>query len=522
MTPQERDQLIDALLDGDLSEADFLRLEAELHVDPAARRAYYARQKLHLMLHAASRSGVTPFATPKATSLRRPSFTATRAFALAASLAALLSISALFWQSSRSPEPAAETTASGFGVVSSQVDAVWDRPLAEGALVPAGRVHLTSGAAQLELFSGVNIVIEGESEFELLSAMEMTVHQGKVRARVPEPAIGFRLRTPAGEVVDLGTEFGVSVSEGAAEVQVLDGKVEWHPPHSPKQFLTEGQSIWQTANNAPLPTSPTTYLGIEELGKRRIESLNARLQSALGEQQKLNRDPRVLIHYTMDAQASENRRLNNHAGETLDGAIVAAAATTDRFGRPDSALDFSPTGSRVRLQVPDDHGSLTFLAWVKINSLDRRFNSLFLTDGHDLGEPHWQIMEDGRLFFSVKRFDIGTSSHPDKHIFLSPPVWTPEQSGQWIMLATVYDLERGEVAHYLNGQPVSRETIPAEYRVETVRIGAASLCNWSEPAYRKDPEFVVRNLNGSLDEFALLSAALTDSEIAQLYENGKP
>ena len=34
MNPKERDQLIDDLLEGTLSEADFLRLEAEFCVDP--------------------------------------------------------------------------------------------------------------------------------------------------------------------------------------------------------------------------------------------------------------------------------------------------------------------------------------------------------------------------------------------------------------------------------------------------------------------------------------------------------
>ena len=63
-------------------------------------------------------------------------------------------------------------------------------------------------------------------------------------------------------------------------------------------------------------------------------------------------------------------------------------------------MDFSATGSRVKVNVAQELTSLTFMAWVKIDSLDRWHNSLFLTDGHELNEPHWQIMDDGRLFFS--------------------------------------------------------------------------------------------------------------------------
>lgn len=527
MTPQDRDTLIDALLDGDIAESDFLRLEAELHVDPAARKAYYQRQKLHMLLQTEAAS-LGALASPPAiqahTPERRLSSRTSNILALAALFVALLSLTALFWPSAKAPEVAAisEPTASGFGVVSSQVDAVWGNPLSDGALVPPGRVRLASGAAQLELFSGVNVVVEGEAEFELLSAMEMTVHRGKVRARVPEPAQGFRIHTPKGDVVDLGTEFGVSVADDAAEVHVIDGEVEWHSGDAPKKRMTEGQGIRQSGSEIQSPAANPAFLGIDELTERRLQSQNTRLQHAIAARRELSRDPRVLIHYTVDSESTGDRRLPNRAGETPSGAIVAASPSTDRFGRARHALDFSPTGSRVRLQVPGEHGSLTFLAWLKINSLDRLYNSLFLTDGHDLGEPHWQILNDGRLFFSVKRFESGTKNHPDKRIYHSPSIWKPELSGQWIMLATVHDLGRNEVVHYLNGEVLSRETIPDEYRVETVRIGAASIGNWSEPAYRKDPEFAVRNLNGSMDEFALFDAALSETEIAAIFASGKP
>jgi hypothetical protein len=58
--------------------------------------------------------------------------------------------------------------------------------------------------------------------------------------------------------------------------------------------------------------------------------------------------------------------------------------------------------------------------------------------------------------------------------------------------------------------------------VESIRIGSASICNWSEPMYRTDPKFVLRNLNGSMDEFAMFSGALTADEVLHLYRLGNP
>lgn len=524
MSPEERTTLIDALLDGDISEADFLRLEAELHVDPAARRAYYDRQKLHLLLtNEASRSLNLPSKPAVKIASRRPIFSS-NLLALAAALVALLSIATLVWRSIGSPSNIEEAHAAGYAVLAGQSDPVWASatPITEGDLIPAGPLHLKSGIARLELFSGVSVVLEGDAEFEILSDMEMKLARGKVRARVPETAHGFRIHTPDGDVVDLGTEFALDLSDARSEVHVLDGEIEWHPENAAMQRMSEGQAVRKIATgpDEKINADPARFIGIDELRQRADASRLQRRQQWLDFSRQLSTDPRVVVHYRMADSALDQRRVTNQAAATMNGAIVAAASSADRFGQPASALDFSPTGSRVRLHIPDELGSLTFLTWVKINSLDRLYNSLFLTDGHDLGEPHWQILNDGRLFFSAKKREDGKGA--DKYIFHSPTIWTPAMSGQWMMIATVHDLDANAVTHYINGEPVSTEAIPAKDRVETIRIGAASIGNWSEPAYRKGPEFAVRNLNGSMDEFILFKAALSSEEIAKIYRNGKP
>ncbi|MEZ5385529.1 MAG: LamG-like jellyroll fold domain-containing protein [Prosthecobacter sp.] len=527
MSPEALAALIDALLDGDISEADFLRLEAELHVDPAARRTYYERQKLHLLLaNEASRNAIIPDAAnakPHVPAGRRfPS----RLLALAATIVALLSLGILAWRSVQTPDfaQAEETRATGYAVLAGHFNPVWKSaaPLTEGDLIPAGPLHLQSGVARLELFSGVSVVLEGDAEFEILSDMEMKVLRGKVRARVPEAATGFRIHTPNGDLVDLGTEFALDVTAAKSEVHVLDGEIEWHPENAAMQRMTEGQAMRKLATGPgeKINADPARFIGIDELRQRADANRLQRRSHWLDFSRRLSADPRVVVHYRMTDSALDQRRVTNHAGTTMNGAIVAAATDSDRFGSADGALDFSPTGSRVRLQIPDELGSLTFLAWVKINSLDRLYNSLFLTDGHDLGEPHWQILNDGRLFFSAKKREGGKG--PDKHVFHSPQIWTPAMSGQWMMIATVYDLDANAVTHYINGEAVSIESIPEEDRVQAVRIGAASIGNWSEPAYRKEPEFAVRNLNGSMDEFLLFKAALPAGEIARIYQIGKP
>lgn len=426
--------------------------------------------------------------------------------------------------------PKVEPSAQGFGVLTGVDGAVWEShpDLARGDLLPAGEIRLKSGVAQLELFSGVTLVVEGLAAFEVHSSMELSVARGKLRANVPEPAHGFRIRSAEGEVVDLGTEFAVDITPGKSEVHVLDGAVEWHANgDAEKQLMRKGEALSRSRNGeqATLVAKAGRFVGMRELNERLNSGRSDRRNDWLAHSRELARDERLVAYFPMSQPGHWHRNLYNEAHErqaATDGAIVVARRAVDRFGHVDGALDFSGTGSRVRLNVERELSSVTFLAWVKIDSLDRWYNSLFLTDGHELNEPHWQIMDDGRLFFSVKRRDFDRERNlSDKHIVYSKPFWSPAMSGKWTQIATTYDTADYAVTHYVNGRAIHRETLPENMRVDRVKIGPASIGNWSEPT-RDEARFSVRNLNGSIDEFAVFSEALTAAEIAELYQRGKP
>ena len=65
MKPSERNELIDALIEGDITEADFLRLEAEMSIDPVARKAYFDRVALTQALTEEAASASAMKAVPK-------------------------------------------------------------------------------------------------------------------------------------------------------------------------------------------------------------------------------------------------------------------------------------------------------------------------------------------------------------------------------------------------------------------------------------------------------------------------
>lgn len=553
MTPVELRSLIDDALEGIISEADFLRLEAELSINPVARREYYDRVFLSTWLVAEATTQHEQANDLNRVTSDLPSRRWRLAFAaMAAVCASLLFI--VFWQNRlmideqglkaevvgsdfsnqqsiiiNHQSSSSEQQSSGFAILSGQADAVWgDTVLSTGGIVPPGEVRLESGLAQFELFSGVTMVFEGEAQFSILSPMEVSVARGKVRARVPQPAQGFRLLTKAGEVVDLGTEFAVNVSADQSEVHVLDGEVEWHTTGHPAQLLKQGDATRSNAQGqTKIAADPTTFVGALDLERRIRNQRQSRRGDWKEASQRLAQDERLIAHYQLTSAEVVERRLPNLASQSREraseGAVVAATGAQNRWGESASALDFSPAGSRVRMQVPGEYQNLTLICWVRINSLDRWYNSLFLTDGHEQGEPHWQIMDDGRLFFSVKKNDVwdATKGEKDKLIFFSPSFWDSSLSGRWLMIATVYDGTNRQVTHYLNGEVLSQEAVPEEYLVTSIRIGEASLCNWGLPE-RNQPRFAIRNLNGSMDEFLLFSAPLSAEEIRILYEASRP
>jgi hypothetical protein len=98
--------------------------------------------------------------------------------------------------------------------------------------------------------------VEGPAELEVFDQDRVLLHKGLVTATIPESAVGFMVDTVAAHVVDLGTSFGVSVSEnGQTEVCVFDGEVEVSLPREAgldevSHLVREGESISAHVNSS--------------------------------------------------------------------------------------------------------------------------------------------------------------------------------------------------------------------------------------------------------------------------------
>lgn len=103
----------------------------------------------------------------------------------------------------------------------------WDAQLRPGRDgLTAGRYRLVEGQARLRLADGTEVKLVAPVEFELAVPGEMDLYDGVLVADVPQQASGFCVHTPAGDVVDIGTTFGVEViDDTTTEAEVVDGLI---------------------------------------------------------------------------------------------------------------------------------------------------------------------------------------------------------------------------------------------------------------------------------------------------------
>ncbi len=418
-----------------------------------------------------------------------------------------------------------EATSVGIALVTRLVDVTWhesEKQFTVGDALSVGVVGLESGVAQIEFFCGATVILEGPARLVLESSTVARLQSGRLRAQVPPAARGFQIHADDLRVVDLGTEFGVAVNEGEADVQVFDGEVELYQPNGEQRLVTAGNAITHAASGVvePAELTPDQFLGLETLDDRVRNQKEDRYQRWLNHSMKLRKDPRIITYYSMEQDRYWKRKLASSVvpeNRDLDGAIVGAKRVVGRWPQK-SGIEFKRPGDRVRVNIPGQFGSLTFACWVKIDSLDRWYNSLFLTDSYQRGEPHWQILDTGQLFFSVR---LGGGPGKGHHKVLSPPFWDASLSGRWLHLATTYNVETKITAHFLNGEKLCEERIPDQLFVKQTCVGKATIGNWSSPT-RPEADFAIRNLNGSMDEFVLFRDALKPDEIRDLFVQGRP
>jgi hypothetical protein len=197
-------------------------------------------------------------------------------------------------------------------------------------------LKLAAGLAEITFDNGARVLLEGPAEFVLDSRGQASLIFGQLTANVPEQAIGFTIQTPMVNVVDLGTEFGVRVSQkGLTDVAVFSGQVVATPldagldsSRSIRVLADEVRRFWAgpAVEQEPLP-APEFMLSI----------------------------PRPVAIKNADF---ESPRLNSWMARQLDGWAIVSQPPWE--GRPNGGLLLA-TSERVQLPKPPSGNQWGFI-----------------------------------------------------------------------------------------------------------------------------------------------------------------
>lgn len=501
----DSDTLLQRYLEGSLTPEQAAQLQSELEATPQLGQQLLRHLEIDAMLRSTKPLAATkPHLRSPAAPSRR--FTLTTLTAVAA-VAACLTLGSTWLLLSGPADSAKETTTASVAVLTRGVNVDWETAsISPGTPLSPGWLKWKSGIAQIEFYQGARVVIEGPAELQLISSGEAICNRGRLSAHVPPQAKGFRIQTPKGTIVDLGTDFALDLSESNAEVHVFKGEVELHPGTQAMRSLKQGQAMaFSSTQPQLLAANASSFSSLSDIDSRTAQSDRSQFQHWLSTRQQLTADPSLRLYFDFQ---DTNHTLRNHAAAGEDGSIVGASWTTGRW-QSKGALEFRNVSDRVRLSAPAEVKCLTMAVWVRIHGLDRSFNSLFMSESWRDRKIHWQIVREGKI-------RLGVAGSPEKSFadYDTEVYFTPERFGRWTHLAVSFDPQSKQVRHYANGALLA--TVPMRDS-SPLKPGIAELGNWNDRR-AAGSGVAIRHLSGAMDEFMLWDRVLSDEEIKRLAE----
>ena len=284
---------------------------------------------------------------------------------IATGAAAALAMGGGFWWARRSG--GTQAIAWIRGVASANWSAGSFMEVGDG-VVAGGRVKLISGFVAIGFEKGVEIVLEGTGDLEILSHNHAVIHQGSVAVYVPAEAEGFTIDGPGGSVKDRGACFGVRARGNEMDVHALKGRVDAMPTGRPAVTISA-------------KTALRIHDGASDLILARPQDFLTTLPPG--------DSGRTLpyLHWSFDEMEGETVHSTGRGFDTADatGQLVAAPGTGSlkprwEKGISGSALRFNGQGDHVRTGFSGLGGSepRTVCCWVRVPS------DLKLSEGYAL------------------------------------------------------------------------------------------------------------------------------------------
>ena len=414
------------------------------------------------------------------------------------------------------------------GQLTRTVDAQWENvsgAITTGCDLRTGPMSLVKGFAEITFEGGAKVVLEAPAEVTLESPQEIYVAAGKIVAKIDRGSKkAFIVRSPYGSIVDYGTEFGVRVDTGEIRTYVFQGEVSLRDSTDPVKS-THALALKAGEGGRAKINQEVEKATVNELDFVRSEEFEIRHRASAGSAYDrwkvysigLRKDPSLAAYYTFEKNVQQPETLPNlsASGAALNGTLKGQSLPEWVEGRwpQKTALAFDRS-QRQYVEAATDarfciNGPVTVAAWV------------YYADARDGGH----IVSNRIPPKSLCNYQLGyrsPSASDWKHsIHLARKLKSDDYKNQiysrvlpdtfgWMLVAATHDNET--VKFYLNGSLVDSRAWPQKQE-----LAEAMLLIGSDYAFSD-----VSRFNGKIDEIAILKRVLTDSEMAQMYQAGKP
>jgi hypothetical protein len=410
-------------------------------------------------------------------------------------------------------------------------------PAASAASQPAitqgESLELASGVVQLKLKQGVTLLVEGPAEWSIDGKNLTTLKRGKLLASVPQQAIGFTVVTPTSKIVDLGTEFGVTVNvQGQTHTQVFRGEVEVksgaanaaETRRSPDmRRLVAGEAVRIDARGSitaiePMAEEPEQFISPTRVAVQPTGMAEADLADAYS--QAVLQTPGLVAYWRLadggrpevkdEVGVTQQQPLGRSPGkylgfrgDSLDqpGALSAGKSGAVYFdGRSCVEIPAQP-------HLSGDWDGLTLAAWIKPGRVQPQENDVSMIVGNWArqvsSDTYCLSYRDGHLYLAVGNgVNVQTSLIGVGNV--------PLTFDAYHFVVGTWQKRDGSYRLYVDGEAdLARLQQTPPWKLHA---GATHSVSIGGQRITADRQFV-----GAIDEVSIFSRALSAEEIQQLY-----
>ncbi|MBI9019573.1 MAG: FecR domain-containing protein [Phycisphaerae bacterium] len=434
------------------------------------------------------------------------------------------------------------------------VDARWSNPEMQNINYPfnikCGNYELQEGYAVIEFNNGTELVLEAPICLEILSNKEVNLELGRLVAKMDPGKKGFVVNTPGGKMIDLGTEFGVEVTNNkTSDLYVFDGKVSIAPKqnnisNAPAAIINAGYArrvrpdidgIDEIQFNSARFVQKADYEVIQ------LASQGSSYHRWLEYQRKLRQDKDLLAYYAFLDDPSTDRLVNTAVATAgkLDGDLVHRDGKDGYLGTvvlPNDVRIPSWTAGRwdekqalhfehdkqqyVKVDWPADikvGDNITFAAWIK---QDSRNCFGHIISKRNYGPPQkmdfqWAVfVKDMVSYQTAMEFGFNNNDNID-NLFITEDIKVAEPL-KWYHVALTYDINDGKAKMYVDGKLYGYLDYPYSQSNHSIASDVMYIGTDFFPDGDTDA------LQGCIDELVIMNRVLEPSEIKEMFLAGQP